>query len=159
MVEKHSADSGERPEAVTERHIVAIVCARTARAWLQAPAPEGASEPQFTGSPVPKEFHSLLAWISCIADAQTMEGYAECLKSAGFTIKQAEDSDEAPLEMVRQIQGSLLVAEVSFALRKVDLPGIDFTYAKQMANAAIAAIKHHELGHRLFVGAKTAMPI
>lgn len=108
---------------------------------------------------LPKELDSLFAWISCIADAQTAESYTECLTSGGFTIKQAEDHDEALLGMVRQIQGRLLAAEVSFALKKIDLPGCDFASAKQMATAAVSAIKRGEFGYSLFVGEKKATSI
>ena len=103
---------------------------------------------------LPKQLDSLLAWIACVADAHTVERYVEYLKLAGFTVAPPEDHDEALLEMVRQIQGKLLVAEVSSALKKVDLPGIDFASGKQMANAAISAIKRRELGYGIFVGTK-----
>ena len=108
---------------------------------------------------LPKELDSLLAWIACIADAQTVESYVECLKSAGFTVAPSENHDEALMEMVRQIQGKLLVAEISSALKKVDLSEIDFASAKQMANAAVSAIRRHELGCSLFVGEKTIAQI
>ncbi len=104
---------------------------------------------------LPKEFDSLLAWIACVADAQTAESYVEYLRSAGFAVEQVEDHDEALLEMVRQIQGKLLVAEVSSVLKKIELPGIDFASAKQMAKAAVSAIKRQEIGYGLFVGENT----
>jgi arsenite methyltransferase len=108
---------------------------------------------------LPKELDSLLAWIACIADAQTVESYLEYLMSAGFKVVPAERHDEALLEMVRQIQGKLLVAEVSSALKKIDLTGIDFASAKQMAHAAASAIKRHDLGYNLFVGEKVPAQI
>jgi arsenite methyltransferase len=101
----------------------------------------------------------LLAWIACVADAQTVESYLEYLTSAGFRVVPAEHHEEALLEMVRQIQGKLLVAEVSSALKKIDLSGIDFASAKQMAHAAASAIRQHELGYSLFVGEKVAAQI
>ncbi len=108
---------------------------------------------------LPNELDSLLAWIACIADAQTAGRYLFHLQSAGFVVTHTENHDEALLEMVRQIQGKLLVAEVSSALKKVDLLGIDFASAKQMANEAVSAIKRHELGYSLFVGEKTTAQI
>jgi SAM-dependent methyltransferase len=108
---------------------------------------------------LPKELDSLLAWIACIADAQTGESYVECLKSSGFNVAPPENHDAALMEMARQIQGKLLVAEVSSALKKIDLSGIDFASAKQMANAAVSAIKRHEVGYSLFVGEKTTAQI
>ena len=105
---------------------------------------------------LPNELDSLLAWIACVADAQTAGMYLFHLQSAGFVVTHTENHDEALLDIVRQIQGKLLVAEVSSALKKVDLLGIDFASAKQMANEAVSAIKRHELGYSLFVGEKTS---
>lgn len=108
---------------------------------------------------LPKELDSLLAWIACIADAQTVESYVEYLEAAGFAVAPPEDHEGALLEMVRQIQGRLLVAEVSSALKKVDLSGVNLASAKQMANAALSAIRCHELGYSLLVGEKMAAQI
>src|SRR6266849_4039613 len=44
-----------------------------------------------TRAPVlPKELDSLLAWIACIADAQPVENYVDCLRSAGFDFTSAK---------------------------------------------------------------------
>jgi len=53
-----------------------------------------------------------------------------------------------------QIQGKLLVTEISSTLRKIDLPRIDFSSAKQMANMAVSAIRRQQLGYGIFLGKK-----
>jgi arsenite methyltransferase len=105
---------------------------------------------------LPKELDSLLAWIACIADAQTAQDYLACLTSAGFALLTTEDHSEALHEMVRQIQGKLLAAEVMTALKKIDLPVVDFSSAKQIAGAALSAIRRGELGYAIFVAQRPA---
>jgi len=39
-------------------------------------------------------------------------------------------------------------------LRKLDLPGVDFTAARQMAQAALAAIQQGQLGYAIVTGLK-----
>jgi len=42
------------------------------------------------GPVLPKELDGLLAWVACIADAQPMEKYIECLTSVGLSIGTTE---------------------------------------------------------------------
>ena len=108
-----------------------------------------------TRAPVlPKELDSLLAWIACIADAQPVENYVDCLRSAGFELGRVELHDEALTEMVQQIGMKLLSAEVLVGLKKLVLPGVDFTSAKQMAKSAHTAIQKGQLGYAVLIAAK-----
>src|SRR5713101_1852748 len=99
------------------------------------------------GPALPKELDSLLAWIACIADAQPVDGYAEYLRSVGFELEKVELHDEALTEMVQQIRMRLLSAEVLVGLKKLALPNVDFTSAKQMAQNTLSAIQQGELGY------------
>ena len=56
--------------------------------------------------------------------------------------------------MLRQIQAKLLGAELLAGLKKIDLQGIDLTAAKQMAQAAIAAIDQRRLGYAVITAEK-----
>lgn len=108
-----------------------------------------------TGGPVPaKELDGLFAWISCIADAQPVETYVRYLREAGFRVNRIESHDEALLEMVKQVRMRLLGAEVMVGLKKLDLPGVDFNAAKEMARAALAAIQQGSLGYAIICAAK-----
>ncbi len=106
------------------------------------------------GPTLPKELDGLLAWIACIADAQPVENYADCLRSAGFELEKVELHDEALTEMVQQIGMKLLSAEVLVGLNKLVLPGVDFTSAKQMAKSALTAIQKGQLGYAVLIAAK-----
>jgi arsenite methyltransferase len=103
---------------------------------------------------LPKELDGLLAWIACIADAQSVESYTQYLSAAGLRVRQTERHDEALLEMVNQVRMKLLGAEVMIGLKKLDLPGVDLAAAKQMAQAALGAIKQGSLGYAIICAVK-----
>lgn len=103
------------------------------------------------GAVLPKELEGLLAWIACIADAQPVESYGDYLRSAGLDVEMVENHDGVLTEMVLQIRMKLLSAEVLVGLKKLVLPQVDFTTAKQMANSAVAAIQQNKLGYSILV--------
>jgi len=103
---------------------------------------------------LPKELDGLLAWIACIADAQPVENYAAHLNSAGLVVQQAEPHHDALTEMVHNIRKKLLGAEIMVGLRKLDLPGVDFPAAKQMAMSALTAIQRGQLGYAILCAVK-----
>lgn len=106
------------------------------------------------GGALSKELDGLLAWIACIADAQPIKNYVEHLEAASLHVKVTESHDEALLEMVNQVRTKLLGAEIMVGLKKLDLPGIDLTAAKQMAHAALSAIQQGSLGYAIICAAK-----
>jgi ubiquinone/menaquinone biosynthesis C-methylase UbiE len=108
------------------------------------------------GSELPVELHGLLAWIACIADAQPVELYHQYLLSAGMDIGLTELHDDALADLVRQIQGKLLGAEIMAGLKRLDLTGVDLTAAKQMAKAALKAIEQGQLGYIMLIAEKMA---
>jgi arsenite methyltransferase len=112
-----------------------------------------------TRAPVlPKELDGLLAWIVCIADAQTVESYSDYLRSADFELTTIGLHDQALTEMVEQIRMKLLSAEVLVGLKKLSLPSVDFTSAKQLANSALTAIQKGLLGYAVLIAAKVGAP-
>lgn len=103
---------------------------------------------------LPSELDGLLAWIACIGDAQTAEGYTTYLGNAGFSVDHIEPHDAALQEMVDQIRLKLLGAEIMTGLNKLQLPGVDLAAAKRMANNTMAAIKQGQLGYVLICATK-----
>ncbi len=67
-------------------------------------------------------------------------------------MKHVEPHDDSLSEMVHQIRMKMLGAKIMVGLRKLDLPGVDFTAAKQMAQAALAAIQQGQLGYAIVTG-------
>lgn len=101
---------------------------------------------------LPPELNGLLAWIACIADARPVEEYSSYLCEAGFDDVRVEPHDDALSELVREIQGKLLGIELMSKLKKLDLDGIDFEQAKQLARAAAEAVRARQLGYALVYG-------
>ena len=97
--------------------------------------------------PLPPELEGLLAWIACIADARPAAEYVGYLEEAGFSAVSVEPHDEALTQMVREIQGKLLSAELMVKLKKLELPGADFEHAKRLARAAAEAVQKGLLGY------------
>jgi len=103
---------------------------------------------------LPQELDGLLAWIACIGDAQTVEGYTHFLQDAGFSVDGIKQENDALEEMVNQIRIKLLGAEIMTGLNKLQLPGLDLGAAKKMAGSAMAAVKRGQLGYVLICGTK-----
>ena len=113
----------------------------------------GLSDLTKTTGPLP-ELDGLLSWIACIGDAQPVESYVEILQLASLSIAHIEDHSYALTEMVRQIQGKLLGAEIAAGLKKLDFPNVNFTDAKRFAQAALSAVKNGKLGYTLISAVK-----
>ena len=107
------------------------------------------------GPVLPRELDGLLAWIACIADAQPVDSYIQYLSAAGFRVEHTERHDEALLEMVNQVRMKLLGAEIMVGLKKLAMPDVDLSTAKQMAQAALAAVQQGALGYAIICGAKS----
>jgi ubiquinone/menaquinone biosynthesis C-methylase UbiE len=106
------------------------------------------------GSTLRDELSGLLAWVACIADAQPVDTYVRYLCDAGFRVERVEPQDEALLEMVNQVRTKLLGAEILVGLKKLELPGVDFTAAKEMARSAVSAVRQGNLGYAILHASK-----
>ena len=106
------------------------------------------------GSVLPKELRGLLAWVACIGDAQPADAYVRHLCDAGFRVERVEPHDEALLDMVNQVRTKLLGAEIMVGLKKLELPGVDFAAAKQMARSALSALQEGVLGYAIICGVR-----
>jgi hypothetical protein len=104
---------------------------------------------------LPKELNSLLAWIACIADAQSVESYAECLRFADLEVGNVELHNEALAEIVQQIRMKLLGAEIMVGLNKLNFRGVDLSKAKDLANSAVVAIRQGQLSYVIITASKS----
>ncbi len=106
--------------------------------------------------PLPTELDSLLAWVACIADAQPLEIYKSILAEAGFTVNQVEIHDEALADLIHEIRGKLLVAELMTSLNKLDLPDwIDMNEAGRLAQLTAETVNQGLLGYAFLTGVLT----
>jgi ubiquinone/menaquinone biosynthesis C-methylase UbiE len=107
---------------------------------------------------LPAQLSGLLAWVACIADARTAEEYVAHLERAEFQILSLEPHHEALAQMVRDVQGRLLAAELmvkldKMSLDKMNLP-IDFAEAKATAACAASSVRSGLLGYSLITANK-----
>jgi hypothetical protein len=65
-----------------------------------------------------------------------------------------EVHDDALAQMVRDVQGRLLGAELMAKLEKVQLPGADLEQAKALAASAAGAVRTGLLGYSLITAKK-----
>jgi hypothetical protein len=94
-----------------------------------------------------------MAWVACIADAQPIEEYISILTLAGFSMDQVEIHDEALAELIHEIRGKLLVAELMANLKRLDIPEwIDFDEAGRLAKTTAETVNQGKLGYALFSG-------
>ncbi len=105
--------------------------------------------------PLPPELDTLMAWVACIADAQPVAEYTAILSQAGFSMEEPEIHDEALAELVNQVRGKLLVAELMVGLKKLDVPDwIDFDQFGRLAQIAAQTVDQGRLGYAMFTGVK-----
>jgi len=103
---------------------------------------------------LPNDLDGLLAWVACIGDAQTAEGYVAYLRDAGFSVDSIEQRNDALKEMVDQVRMKLLGAEIMAGLKKLRLPDVDLGAAKRMASSAMTAVEQGQLGYVLISATK-----
>jgi ubiquinone/menaquinone biosynthesis C-methylase UbiE len=107
---------------------------------------------------LPPELHSLLAWIACIADALPIDGYRAFLQQAGLQVSTIESHPEALRQLVHDIRGKLVGAELLLKLRQIDLPGVvkvpktsAFAEAKRIARAAAGSVEAGNLNYAIMI--------
>jgi arsenite methyltransferase len=100
---------------------------------------------------LPDELQTLLGWVACLGDARPVEEYVDYLVDAGFPRPLVDPHDEALRELLQQIRGKLVGAELLAKLGKLALPLGDLEQAKRLARAAAVAIDQRCLGYCLLM--------
>jgi arsenite methyltransferase len=104
---------------------------------------------------LPAELGSLIAWLACIADAQPIASYLAGLEAVGLEVSQIETHDEALTELIDQVRGRLLAAQVLTKLQQLELPeGVDLQLAARVARSAAEAVKAGTLGYTLITATR-----
>lgn len=101
-----------------------------------------------------EDLKTLLGWVACIADAQPLAEYGELLTGGGFKVDVLEPHNDALGEMVNGVRMKLMGAELMVALKKIELPGVDFPKAKQVTQSSVEAINNGTLGYAIVSGVK-----
>ena len=101
------------------------------------------------------EFTSLVAWVSCIAGAQTMTGYRDLLAEAGLQVEAPEEHREALLELLDRIEPRLLAAAI---LRPSAFPVLETAEVKKWMAASRRAVASGAAGYCLLSAGKLGHP-
>ena len=100
---------------------------------------------------LPTELHTLLAWVACIADALPVDEYRTFLEDAGLHVSTVEFHPEALRQLIHDIRGKLVGAELLVKLKQIDLPTTDFAQAKTIARAAANSIESDDLTYTILI--------
>lgn len=103
---------------------------------------------------VPEDMRGLLAWVACIAGAQPLATYVECLATAGLMVTLVEVHDDALANLVRDVRTKLMAAELLVKLRHGALPAGDLAQAQALARSANRAVGAGRFGYALLMAAK-----
>jgi SAM-dependent methyltransferase len=103
---------------------------------------------------LPEDVQSLLAWVACVAGADTPEQYVTKLRETGFTSFTVEDRGTALLELVSDVRRKLLGIELAAGLGKLDLGNLDLNDSKRLARRATELIESKVLGYTLITARK-----
>jgi len=101
--------------------------------------------------PMPSELETLLGWLACLGDARPVDEYVTYFVEAGFSRPTVEEHPESLRDLVREIRGKLIGAEVLAKLGKLPIPTADFRQAKELAKAASAAVEEGRFGYSLLI--------
>jgi SAM-dependent methyltransferase len=106
---------------------------------------------------LPPELDGLFAWVACIADALPIEAYADNFEAVGLRTDRIETHDEALTELIRQIRGRLVGAELLTKLDRHNQVGMTFDveHAKALARRAAEAAAAGTLGYALMIARKS----
>lgn len=104
---------------------------------------------------LPPELAGLAGWVACLADARSLEEYAEILAAAGLEQLVVERYDEALAAMVEQVRARITVLR-SVTRRGGGLDGIDVDRVLELSGQAAVAVQQGILGYGLLVTGQRA---
>lgn len=101
-----------------------------------------------------EEMKTTIFWSACIADARPAQEYQRIFSEAGFKQLTVEDHSPVLFRLVEQIRKRLLMAELTIALKKLDLEEVDFQKGKRWLSMAEELIREGVIGYVLITGLK-----
>ncbi|MDV6013641.1 methyltransferase domain-containing protein [Haloechinothrix sp. LS1_15] len=113
----------------------------------------GISDVTVSGGELGDELATLGAWVACLADARSPEGYREILAQAGLAVVHTERHDDAIRRMVEQIDARIrLLRMTSFG--QLHRAGVDVDAVLRSCALAREAVSDGVIGYALLVAEK-----
>jgi SAM-dependent methyltransferase len=103
---------------------------------------------------LPEELRTTLAWLACVADARPIGEYVNILEGAGFGSFVIEDHRDALRQMIVDIQGKLLAAELAAKLYKLNLSGLELESGKRLIRLATEMIDQRRITYVVIIANK-----
>ena len=100
---------------------------------------------------LPEELQGIAGRVACIGGALSQEGYIELLEALDVGSVVAEEHSWAVADMVRDLQGKLLLARMASTMGALKLPEADLATGQRLLGAAEAQVSAGNLGYGLFV--------
>lgn len=109
---------------------------------------------------LPAELTTLGAWVGCVADARSSDGYRQLMSDAGLRVIKTEEHHMALDRMLRHIDARVELLHMTAAPR-LAAAGIDLTRVRPMLEAAHDAVSAGSLGYVLITAEKpgTSLPV
>jgi arsenite methyltransferase len=102
---------------------------------------------------LPPELTGLAAWVACVADARTTDGYRHLLTEAGLRVTTIEQHTEALARMITQVAARLDLLKM-IARPKLEALGMDLARSGPALDAARGAVRDGILGYVLIIAEK-----
>lgn len=96
----------------------------------------------------------LLAWIACIADARSVDGYQQMLRHAGFRIDAVEDQGPALLRLIDTVRARTVIGAAVLSPATAQAAGWDLRQVQTLAAAAVSAVRAGGLGYALITATR-----
>ncbi|MFD1662989.1 methyltransferase domain-containing protein [Streptomyces caeni] len=115
----------------------------------------GITDITVTPGALPRELTDLAGWIACLADARSLEQYADLLTAAGLQTTAIERHDDALRRMVEQIDARLRAYRMT-TRGALALSGVDTDRALALAAQAQRVVRDGAAGYALLIADKPA---
>ena len=100
---------------------------------------------------LPEELQGIAGRVACIGGALSGEEYAGLLDALDVGSVVAEDHSWAVADMLKELQGKLLLARMASTMGVLDIADADLATAQRLLGAAEAQVSAGNLGYGLFV--------
>ena len=100
---------------------------------------------------LPEELQGIAGRVACIGGALSGEEYAGLLDALDVGSVVAEDHSWAVADMLKELQGKLLLARMASTMEVLDIADADLATAQRLLGAAEAQVSAGNLGYGLFV--------
>ncbi|MFC4377349.1 class I SAM-dependent methyltransferase [Nocardia halotolerans] len=102
---------------------------------------------------LPPQWHTLTGWVSCVADARTLDDYTHILTESGLRVSLVETHDHVVADMLGQIRARVGLLAIT-STDQLAAAGIDLALVRGYLDMAWQAHRDGLLGYALLIAEK-----